>query len=139
MKRISLILILLIAVSSVSFAKKKKDKENKQVILFGVTVSLTDSSAFITEIMTVDSLLTNKDGFIDKEEEYSTQLKSFLEKNYNVANHACAIFYDTDIKDINKKYKKINNRLVNKEKRSLKTLPKTEFNFTLYKEDSEEE
>lgn len=139
MKRISLIFILLIAVSSMSFAKKKKNKENKQVILFGVTVSLTDSAAFITEIMTVDSLLTNKDGFIDKEEEYSTQLKQFIENNYSISNHACAIFYDTDMKDITKKYKKINSRLTNKEKRSLKMIPKTEFSFILHKEESEEE
>lgn len=138
MKRIGFILLLLIAVSITSFAGKKKDKANKQVSLFGVTVSLVDSTAFITEIQTVDSLLTNKDGFIDNEEEYTRQLKLYLDKVLNVKEHVCAIYYSDDMKKLVKEYKEVNNRIRNKEKRTVSEIDIDDFKFTLYKAEDEE-
>lgn len=138
MKKLSLILVLLMAVSSITFAGKRKDKANRQVSMFGVSVSLTDSTAFITDIQTIDSLLTNKDGFVDNEKEYSLQLKLYLGK-MEINDHTCAVFYDSDMKKLLKKYKKVNTRIRSKEKRKVTELKSSDFKFVLYKEDEEEQ
>lgn len=132
------ILALLLLITSLSFANLKKDKEKKQAYIFGVATSLTDSVAFITEIQTVDSLMINKDGFIDNEKEYSYQLKQYIIDNQTKEEKVCAVFYNSDPSKIAKEYKKVSNRLKIKDKKIVKTIPKENFKFEFYIEEDKE-
>lgn len=138
MKKIGIISLMLFLIASLSYAGKKKDKEEKQAYIFGVATSLTDSIAFITEIQKVDSLMINKNGFIDNEKEYSYQLKQYIINNQTKDEKVCAVFYDSEIKKINKEYKKVITRLKNKDKKVVQTISDKNFKFEFYKENDEE-
>lgn len=137
MKRINFIILLFLACFLSIQAKPKKSKVQKPAYLFGVAISMTDSTAFVTDIQTVDSLITDKDGFIPYEEEYSLQLKLYLENNMKLRDRVCAVFYDTDTKDLEKEYKKVLTKLKTKNKYQVSELKSSDFKFQLYKEEEE--
>ena len=76
-KRAIITAAIITAAAGISAADRKDDAP-RQAYIFGVGISMTDSTAFFTDIQTVDSLYLNEDGFVDHESEYSLQLKLYL-------------------------------------------------------------
>lgn len=134
MKRILNIATLMLIVSTLAFASNKKDDEPKPAHLFGVGISLTDSTAFFTDIQTVDSLFLNDNGFIDNEAEYSLQLKLYLSNRLNMPDKACAVFYDDNLKDLEKEYNKVMSKLKDGGYKDFIMINRNDFTFTRYKE-----
>ena len=100
-KRLNIVAMAL-AVSVCAMASGRKDDAPKQAYLFGVGISLTDSTAFITDIQTVDSLYLNEEGFLPHEAEYSLQMKLYLANRLNMRDKVCTVFYDDNQKDLQK-------------------------------------
>ncbi len=113
-------------------ASNKKDKEPKPVKLFGVGISLTDSAAFITEIISFDSLFLNANGFLDNEAEYSLQLKLYLANTLQMPDKTCTVFYDDNLKDLEKEMGKVKSKLKEIGYPNIVTIAKSDFTFKPY-------
>ena len=98
---------------------------------------MTDSTAFFTDIQTVDSLYLNEDGFVDHESEYSLQLKLYLSNRLNMHDKTCAGFYDSDAKDLQKEYDKVTSKRKSSGYKDFVTIGKDDFTFTLYRPSGE--
>ncbi len=133
-KRLNIVAMAL-AVSVCAMASGRKDDAPKQAYLFGVGISLTDSTAFITDIQTVDSLFLNEEGFLPHEAEYSLQMKLYLANRMNMRDKVCTVFYDDNQKDLQKQMSKVEGKLKDGGYKDLVRMVKSDFAFVLYKED----
>ncbi|KAA6343497.1 hypothetical protein EZS27_008822 [termite gut metagenome] len=85
-------------------------KKNKQVYVFGVSASFTDTIVYYTDIQLLDSIELDKQGFLPHRELYSYQLKNYLEYQKNALNQTCMIYFSTDKTKLNKEAIKLLNR-----------------------------
>ncbi|MDO5446442.1 MAG: hypothetical protein Q4F34_01510 [Prevotellaceae bacterium] len=97
---------------------------------FGVSASFKDSVVYFTPIQNVDSLFMNKKtGFILGRENYSYQLKNYVESTYQQKHRTCVFIYDVKKKNIEKKY----NKMLEKYKKNnllIKNIETSDFAFT---------
>lgn len=135
-KRAIITVAIITAAAGISAADRKDDAP-RQAYIFGVGISMTDSTAFFTDIQTVDSLYLNKEGFVDHESEYSLQLKLYLSNRLNMHDKTCAVFYDSDAKDLQKEYDKVTSKLKSSGYKDFVTIGKDDFTFTLYRPSGE--
>ncbi len=126
---------LALAVAVYAMASGRKDDAPKQAYLFGVGISMTDSTAFVTDIQTVDSLYLNEEGFLPHEAEYSLQMKLYLANRLNMKEKVCAVFYDDNKNDLQKEMSKVEGKLKDSGYKDFVRLVKDDFAFVLYKEE----
>lgn len=94
---------LLIAVSM-----QAKD-EMKRIYIFGFASSFNDSIVCFTDVQAVDSAwLNSKNHFLVSRENYSYQLRDYLEGE-GYKHPTCMISYSTNLKKLTKKYNKMRN------------------------------
>ena len=105
MKKIRLISIVLLAFVVCSLYAKK-DKEH-QVYLAGVSASFTDSLVYFTDIQLVDSIKLDKNKLLPERQQYSQQLKMYLESKYGISNRTCFIYFDTKKERLDKSMNKM--------------------------------
>lgn len=75
---------------------------------YGMVASFKDSTVYITEIQSIDSLYMNsKTGFILGRDNYSLQLKYYVESTFNEKHKTCIFVYDLKRKNLQKKYDKM--------------------------------
>jgi hypothetical protein len=89
-----------------SFTLGKGKGKNKDVYMAGVSASFSDSLIFFTDIQLVDSVELDKDKLLPERQQYSTQLKRFLE-GQGMKNRTCFIYFNTNRKKLEKAIRKM--------------------------------
>ena len=79
MKKMNMLVALFVVLLCSSFTLGKGKGKNKDVYMAGVSASFSDSLIFFTDIQLVDSVELDKDKLLPERQQYSTQLKRFLE------------------------------------------------------------
>ena len=88
-------------------AKKPKDKNKYGVYMTGVSASFKDSLVYFTDIQFVDSASVNGTGFLVERQQYSEQLKDFIEDFDGSQNRTCFILFNTTKKKLVKEVHKL--------------------------------
>ncbi len=98
--------------------------------VYGVSISFNDSTIYLTDIMQLDSAWINASSkFIYSRPSYAYQMKTYLQ-GQGVTNPTCVLCYAENRKDAEKKYVKLKNRILKKNKEYLlKYIPITDFKF----------
>ena len=100
-------------------AKKSKDKNKYGVYVAGVSASFTDSLVYFTDIQFLDSAVVDGKGFLVGRQQYSVQLKDYLETKEGGKNRTCFMFFNVkkaklqkELTKLKEKYKKGNNMVL---------------------------
>ena len=111
--KIALASIALACFSSLSASAKN---EVKTAYIFGFASSFNDSTVYFTDVQKVDSAyFTRKNKFLVSRENYSYQLRDYLEQ-HGAGYRTCSVFYDTDQKKAEKKWVKLYDKYTAKPK-----------------------
>lgn len=118
--------VLLAFVAGTAYGQKKKDNE---VYIAGVSASFKDSLVYFTDIQLVDSVKLDKNKLLPERQQYSQQLKTYLENKYGTSNRTCFIYFDTNKEKLSKSMKKMKDKY-QKGGKSIVRQVESEFNFT---------
>ena len=103
-----------------------------KIYMFGFAASFNDSTVYLTDIQTVNAyLVNNKTKFLANREDYSYQLRNYLQSNGLEAYPTCITMFAENEKDATKKYLKLKERYEkSKKKYSIKSLKDSQFKYT---------
>ena len=103
-----------------------------KIYMFGFAASFNDSTVYLTDIQTVNAyLVNNRTKFLAKREDYSYQLRNYLQSNGLEAYPTCITMFAENEKDATKKYLKLKERYEkSKKKYSIKSLKDSQFKYT---------
>ncbi|MCD8297565.1 MAG: hypothetical protein LUC88_08330 [Prevotella sp.] len=118
---------LIMATCFTELQSKERYVPNKAYI-FGFATSFTDSTIYITEIQQMDSLWIENKTFMLDRDNYSYQLKNYLDKQ-GQQHRTCMMFFAIKRKDIDKKYEKIKKKYVTKGNYYISYLRENDFQF----------
>lgn len=117
--------LVAILMPALMFAAQKKT----QVYVCGFASSFNDSTVYFTDIQQIDDAYTDsKTGFLYSRDNYSFQLKDYLQK-LNVAHPTCVTFYAKKRKDIEKKYFAMKKRYATKGRYNVKYIAGNDFSY----------
>ena len=149
--KIALASIALACFSSLSASAKN---EVKTAYIFGFASSFNDSTVYFTDVQKVDSAyFTRKNKFLISRENYSYQLRDYLEQK-GAGNRTCIVMFDFNQKKAEKKWNKLYARYIQKPKAKkakngqqmndapspyqVKTINSTDFHFSSVQPNDEE-
>lgn len=117
------------------YSAKAGDGEGKNTItayIFGVGVSHTDSTVYISEIQQLDeALIEKKTGFLNRMPDYSEQYRSMLRSTYP-GFITCSVFYGDKAEKVEKKRAKLLRHYARKKSEmKIVEVPAGKFSFTL--------
>ena len=76
--------------------------------MFGLAASFTDTIVHLTPIQTLDSVwIDTKNDFLQERQEYSAQMRNYLDKQQQMPRRTCIVFYNQKKEKLQKKYDKI--------------------------------
>ena len=103
-----------------------------KIYMFGFAASFNDSTVYLTDIQTVNAyLVNNRTKFLANREDYSYQLRYYLQSNGLEAYPTCITMFAENEKDATKKYLKLKERYEkSKKKYSIKSLKDSQFKYT---------
>ena len=103
-----------------------------KIYMFGFAASFNDSTVYLTDIQTVNAyLVNNRTKFLANREDYSYQLRNYLQSNGLEAYPTCITMFAENEKDATKKYLKLKERNEkSKKKYSIKSLKDSQFKYT---------
>ena len=103
-----------------------------KIYMFGFAASFNDSIVYLTDIQTVNAyLVNNRTKFLANREDYSYQLRNYLQSNGLEAYPTCITMFAENEKDATKKYLKLKERYEkSKKKYSIKSLKDSQFKYT---------
>ena len=103
-----------------------------KIYMFGFAASFNDSTVYLTDIQTVNAyLVNNRTKFLANREDYSYQLRNYLQSNGLEAYPTCITMLAENEKDATKKYLKLKERYEkSKKKYSIKSLKDSQFKYT---------
>ena len=103
-----------------------------KIYMFGFAASFNDSTVYLTDIQTVNAyLVNNRTKFLANREDYSYQLRNYLQSNGLEAYPTCITMFAENEKDATKKYLKLKERYEkSKKKYSIKSLKDSQFKST---------
>ena len=103
-----------------------------KIYMFGFAASFNDSTVYLTDIQTVNAyLVNNRTKFLANREDYSYQLRNYLQSNGLEAYPTCITMFAENEKDGTKKYLKLKERYEkSKKKYSIKSLKDSQFKYT---------
>ncbi len=109
MRRLSVALALLLILGGLSYQAFAKKKEAASTIyIFGFAASFTDTIVHFTPIQQLDSVaFLPKYGFLRDRNEYSYQLRNYLDQKQQMPNRTCVVFYNSNKEKLEKKYAKM--------------------------------
>lgn len=119
--------LLLVFIMCSAFSMKKKD--DKQVYIAGVSASFKDSLVYFTDIQLVDSVILDKNKMLPQRQQYSYQLKTYLESKLGQSNRTCFIYFDSNKTKLEKSIKKMKDKY-RKSGKSIIRQVDSEFKFT---------
>lgn len=121
---------MLVAMFSMAVSVHAEKKPKMQTVyVFGFSASFTDSLAFLTDVMQLDSAYIMPNGFLADRQLYSLQLENFVLGQRQVQNSTNAIFFSTRRKDLEKKYEKVNRKYQRSTELVLLYVGEDEFKF----------
>lgn len=149
--KIALASIALACFSSLSASAKN---DVKTAYIFGFASSFNDSTVYFTDVQKVDSAyFTRKSKFLVSRENYSYQLRDYLEQQ-GAGKRTCIVMFDFDQKKAEKKWNKLYARYIQKPKAKkakngqqtndapspyqVKTINPTDFHFSSVQPNDEE-
>jgi len=104
--KIALFCFVMLMISLQTFAIERPTT----LYVYGFSASFNDSTVYITDIQQLDSAWVNKQtGFLYSRDNYSYQLKNYLQNN-GVENPTCIISFAKTRKEIEKKYAALRKR-----------------------------
>lgn len=121
--------VLLMAMLCVCGAQAKRKQKDKPVYAFGLSISLSEQVAYRTEIQQLDSAVLDANHFLQGRDQYSYQLKNYLEDERGLSNRTCMIYFNQDAKKLTKELNKVLLRL-KKDETPVQVLGKDEFSFS---------
>ncbi len=125
-KKIILALLIALVSTGTILAKPKK----RVVYMFGVSVSFTDSVAYITEIQRMDPVyIESKTGFLYDRSIYSQQLQMFMDEKMGRPNTTCTVFFSKKKKKMENKYLKVMKNYKKRNKLNMRQLESGTFKF----------
>lgn len=103
-----------------------------KIYMFGFAASFNDSTVYLTDIQTVNAyLVNNRTKFLANREDYSYQLRNYLQSNGLEAYPTCITMFAENEQDATKKYLKLKERYEkSKKKYSIKSLKDSQFKYT---------
>lgn len=103
-----------------------------KIYMFGFAASFNDSTVYLTDIQIVNAyLVNNRTKFLANREDYSYQLRNYLQSNGLEAYPTCITMFAENEKDATKKYLKLKERYEKlKKKYSIKSLKDSQFKYT---------
>lgn len=103
-----------------------------KIYMFGFATSFNDSTVYLTDIQTVNAyLVNNRTKFLANREDYSYQLRNYLQSNGLEAYPTCITMFAENEKDATRKYLKLKERYEkSKKKYSIKSLKDSQFKYT---------
>ena len=103
-----------------------------KIYMFGFAASFNDSTVYLTDIQTVNAyLVNNRTKFLANREDYSYQLRNYLQSNGLEAYPTCITIFAENEKDATRKYLKLKERYEkSKKKYSIKSLKDSQFKYT---------
>ncbi len=111
MKYIRTLFTLTIAVilfSAFSPADKDKGKNSeKKVYAFGIAASFQDTVVYYTPIQVLDSVKLDKNKFLPQRQQYSYQLKNYLEYEMQKSDYTCMIYFSENKEKLQKEASKM--------------------------------
>ena len=119
--------LLLVFVMCSAFSMKKND--DKQVYIAGVSASFKDSLVYFTDIQLVDSVILDKNKMLPQRQQYSYQLKTYLESKLGQSNRTCFIYFDSNKTKLEKSIKKMKDKYQKSGKSIIRQVD-SEFKFT---------
>lgn len=119
--------LLLVFVMCSAFSIKKKDKS--QVYIAGVSASFKDSLVYFTDIQSIDSVVLDKNTMLPQRQQYSYQLKTYLESKLGQPNRTCFIYFDSNKAKLEKSIKKMKDKYQKSGKSIIRQVD-SEFKFT---------
>ena len=106
MKSIRYILLLVVALTALG-ASAKPIKTNR-VYMFGFSASFKDSIIYVTDIQNVPGTwVESKNKFLLVRDEYSRQMKDYLEEKLQQEKRVCVVFYYLKKKKAEKEFLKL--------------------------------
>lgn len=110
--------------------KPEKLGELTNIWAFGFAASFKDSTLYMTDLQEIRQVRVQpKTLFLENCDDYSGQLKSYLEDEKGLKDRTCCVFYETKKKDAEKKYLQIRNRYNQETHMNLRFLNTSEFQF----------
>ncbi len=107
---IALVVLLLTAAAPHAAAKKKPIYGQNKLYVFGFSSSFNDSTVYLTDIHTIDSVwMNNKANFLINRDNYTWQLRNHVEAA-GLPHRTCAIFFAKKQKQIEKRMARVVNR-----------------------------
>ncbi len=113
--------------SSFSFKKKAT---NNDVYVMGISFCFLDSTIYFTEIQTISDVALTSEGFLPQRDEYSYQLKSYLEGIDGDRNHTCVTFFSQKREKLQKKVSTLTKKYMATQSVVIQTLSNDEFQFS---------
>ncbi len=111
--KIALAILALAGIGSISSHAKN---EPRTAYIFGFASSFNDSTVYFTSVQQIDSVyFTNKGRFLNNRENYSYQLRDYLEQT-GAGNRTCIVIFDRSQKKAEKKWNKLYLRYTQKAK-----------------------
>lgn len=152
--KITKIALASIALACFSSLSASAENEVKTAYIFGFASSFNDSTVYFTDVQKVDSAyFTRKNKFLVSRENYSYQLRDYLEQK-GAGNRTCIVMFDFNQKKAEKKWNKLYARYVQKPKAKkakngqqmndapspyqVKTINSTDFHFSSVQPNDEE-
>ena len=128
LQRIFIVAALLLGWAGGSCAKGYKPAK---VYMFGFAASFNDSTIYMTNIQKVDAYLVNdRTHFLANREDYSYQLRSYLQNSGLESYPTCATLFAESERAAMKKYLKLRNRYEKaKKKYVIKGVTESQFNY----------
>ena len=123
--------------------KVKKTKEDKEeetsVYIFGVSASFLDSLVYFTDIEELQGVRIKKDGLLPYRQEYSNQLKNYMEQTEGQTNRTCFIYFNKKRKKLDKLETKLKQRYAKGGALYIQQVNPNTFHFEKYVEPASQE
>ena len=127
--RHTLALLLMLPFAALALQAASKSGSNKQILAFGYSTCLNDSIVYLTPIMEIPGAsLDSKTKFLNKRQDYTNQLKTFMESKYE-AHQTSVIVFSTSRKKLEDKYIKMRRSLQKKHLHKVVELETGSFQF----------
>ena len=100
--------ILLLVVALIALGASAKPIKTNQVYMFGFSASFKDSVIYVTDIQNVPGAwIESKNKFLLLRDEYSRQMKDYLEEKLQQEKRVCVVFYYLKKKKAEKEFLKL--------------------------------
>ena len=115
MKTLKYLVFALVLLAMTETAEAKRVSAN-HMYMFGFSASFNDSVLYITDIQDVQGAwYDTKNGSLHGRENYSYQLKTYLEEKKGKSNRVCLVIFATTKKKAEKKYAKLKKKYAGKD------------------------